>query len=97
LRFHAVRLHPSSFRCAPLASLDGPSDEAPTVHPRTKKIAAALAAVESFLAEEAHASAVFGMAAGSPARVGPSPWVLAGRLALMSSRMGAAPRGPRNR
>lgn len=57
---------------------------------RTRKIAAALAAVEMLLAEEA--------AFATPARASDvarnpitttSPWSLAGRLALMSARMGS--------
>jgi hypothetical protein len=59
---------------------------------RSKKIAAALAAVETLLAEEAAAAAA---PRPRPAAVsGPSPWALAGRLAVMAARngLGAAKR-----
>jgi hypothetical protein len=61
---------------------------------RTKKVAAALAAVEILLAEEAAAARSLPVlqqhGAGST-----SPWALAGRLALMSARMGSASRRSR--
>ena len=63
------------------------------MHLRAKKVAAALAAVESFLAEETHARGGVAVAT-TAASGGISPWVLAGRLALMNARMGSAPRGP---
>jgi hypothetical protein len=63
------------------------------VQSRTKKVAAALAAVEAFLAAErgaqssiAFARSVSGAAGGRAL----SPWALAGRLALMNSRMSSA-------
>jgi hypothetical protein len=61
---------------------------------RTKKVAAALAAVEILLAEEASAarSLVMSRPSGSGAT---SPWALAGRLALMSARMSPGSRSSR--
>lgn len=66
------------------------------MHSRAKKVAAALAAVESFLAEEVHISG--GIAAATSAAAGSalSPWAFAGRLAQLNARMGATPRGPRD-
>lgn len=61
---------------------------------RTKKVAAALAAVEILLAEEASAT----RAVTLPQPHGPgtlSPWALAGRLALMSARMSPGSRRSR--
>ncbi|MEE8312187.1 MAG: hypothetical protein V3R77_08010 [Candidatus Binatia bacterium] len=53
--------------------------------PRTKKIAAALAAVDAYLAEEAAASA---RCRHEERPVSPaSPWMLAGRLAAMGARL----------
>jgi len=65
------------------------------VQSRTKKVAAALAAVEAFLAAErdTRGSVAFaGSASSAPSGRALSPWALAGRLALMNSRMGSAPR-----
>jgi len=69
------------------------------VQSRTKKVAAALAAVEEFLAEERRAQGGIVIADGasrSPGSRTLSPWALAGRLALMNSRIGSAPRRTRN-
>ena len=78
----------------PLVRDGGVSMSPKSVQSRTKKVAAALAAVESYLAEEHAGSAAVALAAGdSSARARTSPWALAGRLALMNARMGAAPRG----
>jgi len=54
---------------------------------RTKKIAAALAAVEMLLAEEA-ASRRRALPQ-PPGAAGASPWALAGRLGLMTARLGS--------
>lgn len=70
-----------------------------SVQSRTKKVAAALAAVEEFLSAERRALggiAIADGASGSPGSRTLSPWALAGRLALMNSRMGSAPRRTRN-
>jgi hypothetical protein len=53
--------------------------------PRTKKIAAALAAVEAYLAEEATAAAR-SRSDQRPVSTA-SAWVLAGRLAAMGARL----------
>jgi hypothetical protein len=66
------------------------------VQSRTKKVAAALAAVEEFLAAERRAHGTIAIADGASGSRTLSPWVLAGRLALMNSRMGSAPRRTRN-
>jgi hypothetical protein len=61
---------------------------------RTKKVAAALAAVEILLAEEAAAARSLSV----PQQHGlaaTSPWALAGRLALMSARMSSGSRRSR--
>lgn len=59
---------------------------------RAKKVAAALAAVELLLAEEAASQRL-----ALPQRPGPagtSPWALAGRLRLMSARLGSGLQRP---
>ena len=54
--------------------------------PRTKKIAAALAAVDAYLADEAAAAAARSRREQRP--VSPtSPWALAGKLAVMGARL----------
>jgi len=61
---------------------------------RTKKVAAALAAVEILLADEASAACSLAV----PRTHGPgtmSPWALAGRLALMSARVSPGSRRSR--
>ncbi len=71
-----------------------------SVQSRTKKVAAALAAVESYLAAERAGSSVVTLGSDEWATSRGreiSPWALAGRLALMSALMGAAPRGTRAR
>jgi hypothetical protein len=61
---------------------------------KTKRVAAALAAVELYLAEERAAASVAPrsrMDQAQPAS-GPSPWVLAGRMGLMAARLGSISR-----
>jgi hypothetical protein len=58
---------------------------------RAKKVAAALAAVEILLAEEA-ATARSLIVPHQQGPISTSAWALAGRLALMSARMGSASR-----
>jgi len=59
---------------------------------RAKKVAAALAAVEILLAEEAASQRLALSQRSGPA--GTSPWALAGRLSLMSARMGSGSQHP---
>jgi len=58
---------------------------------RRAKIAAALAAVNAYLAEETAAANLAASAArqAAPPR-GPSPWAVAGRLRLMNERLAIA-------
>jgi len=56
---------------------------------KTRKIAAALAAVQVYLQEEQAAAAAAAATAAAPARPGLSPWALSGRFAAIGSRMGS--------
>jgi hypothetical protein len=61
---------------------------------KTRKIAAALAAVELYLQEEQAAAAEAAAKAAAPPNSGLSPWALSGRFAAIGSRMGS--RGSRH-
>ena len=60
--------------------------------PKSKKVAAALAAVQALLQEEALTASQLSRP-GLPSAAGPSAWALGGRLSLMSGRLAGGLRG----